>query len=382
MVQELVDYGRRAMKKGRDAFVLVSAGAIMSVGACSSTPVPANGDAGAPPVVCGDAPAVEDTGLQQCLGCSPPSPCTQAEPLSACCVRVAAPKNALADGTGLHRYSTDEVTATPALACLTQPGVLGTPQSVTLTGYVGLFSTGEDSQGVKVDIFTENHPQTPDGSIGSASLGTYTTTASDPVDPVGTTWKPQCPNGCSYRQYAIQNVPTETPLVIRTSDAGSGGWATVYEYNVYFADAEVQGGQVTYDATAATSSDLSAVAGGIGLSPENGMGLLTGEVHDCNDVRLFGATVEAGSPQAHQGPLFYFSEDEADPQPSLASGETSHLGLFGAIDMPPDTPIRVSAVGEDPSSPGQFLMLGTYVIQFYPGAMTTLALRGRRPWQP
>jgi hypothetical protein len=151
---------------------------------------------------------------------------------------------------------------------------------------------------------------------------------------------------------------------------------------VYFKSAEVQGGQVTYDATAAAVSGLSTLAGGVGLTLENGLGVLVGEVHDCNDIRLFGATVEAGSAQAHQGPMIYFSEDESDPQPTLASGETSHLGLFGAVDLLPDTPVRVSAVGEDPANPGQFLMLGTYVIQLYPGAMTTLALRGRRPWQP
>jgi len=295
---------------------------------------------------------------------------------------VAAPKDALADGIGLHRDSTTNAAATPALDCLTEPGALGTPQNVTLSGYVRLFASGGDSQGVKVDVFTENHPRTPDGSIGATSLGTYTTAASDPVDPVDTTWNSRCPNGCSYRQYAIQNVPTETPLVIRTSDADSGAWATVYEYNVYFENAAVQGGQVTYDATAAATTDLSTLAGGIGLTLQNGLGLLAGEVHDCHDVRLFGATVEAESSRAHDGPVFYFSDDESDPQPSLASGETSHLGLFGAIDMAPATPVRLSAVGEDPSSPGQFLMLGTYVIQLYPGAMTTLALRGRRPWQP
>jgi hypothetical protein len=376
----LVDYGRRAMRKGRDAFVLVSAGGIMSAAACSSTGVPATRDAGSR-VACGSAPAVEDTGLAQCLACGPAPQCTPAEPLDACCVGVAAPEDPLADGIGLHRYSTTDAAATPVLDCLTQPGTLGIPQSVTLTGYVRLFSSGQDSQGVTVDVFTENHPQTPDGSISATSLGTYITTPDDPVDPVDTTWSLECPNGCSYRQYSIQNVPTETPLVIRTGDAGSAAWATVYEYNVYFRAADVQGGLVIYDATAAAASDPWALASGVGLTLQNGVGVLAGEVHDCDDIRLSGATIEAGPPVSHVGPMFYFSDDEADPVPSLASGQTSHLGLFGAIDMPPGTPIRLSAVGEDPSRTGQFLMLGTYVIQVYPGALTTLALRGRRPWQ-
>jgi len=369
----------RIMGKGREAFVLASSVGIVGSAACSSTGVPATG---ASTIACGTAPAVEDAALQECEGCATSSACTSAEPLNACCTWVAVPRDALADGIGLHVDSTSDAAATPDLSCLTEAAAPGTPQSVTLTGYVSLFSSGLDSQGVEVDVFAENHPQSPDGSFGATSLGTYTTTASDPIDPTDTTWNSQCPNGCSYRQYAIENVPTETPLVIRTRDAGSGAWATLYEYNVYFKNSDVEGGEVTSDVTAVGAADPSVVAGALGLSVEDGMGLLLGEVHDCSDIRLFGATVEAGSAEDHQGPLFYSSEDEADPQPSIQAGETSHLGRFGAINMQPNMPIRVSAVGEDPAHQGQFLMLGTYVVQVYPGAVTALTLRGRRPWQP
>ena len=262
---EVVDYGQSRMRKGREGFVLAWAVAIAGLVACSNTGVPAGSDAG-PPLTCGTAPAVEDTSLQACLDCTPASPCTQAEPLSACCVWVAQPRDALADGIGLHRYSTPDPSATPDLACLTQPATLGTPQTATLTGYVSLFSSGQDSQGVEVDVFPENHPQIPDGSIGNAPLGAYTTTGDDPIDPVDTSWNMKCPNGCSYRQYTIQNVPTETPLVQRTRDAGSGAWATAYEYNVYLRNADVEDGQVRYDATAVAAPDPSILAGALGLT--------------------------------------------------------------------------------------------------------------------
>jgi hypothetical protein len=160
----------------------------------------------------------------------------QAEPLQACCTWVAQPHDPLADGVGLHRYSAPSG-ATPDLSCLTTPGTLGTPQMVTLTGYVWLFSSGVDSQGVKVDVYTENTPRRRTDPSAPTSLGTYTTKMSDPIDPVDTTWNSKCPNGCSYRQYTIPNIPTETPLVIKTSDAGSMQWATLYEYNVYFPNA-------------------------------------------------------------------------------------------------------------------------------------------------
>ena len=372
------------MRIGWELTLLMGALGIVSSAACSSTGVPATGDAGAASS-CTNAPTVEDTTLQQCAGCTTTSSCTSAEPLQACCTWVAQPRDSLADGTGLHRYSTSNASAMPDLSCLGQTTTLGTPQTVTVTGFVWLFSSGEDSKGVQVDVFTENHPQTPDGSISATSIGTYTTSANDPIDPVDTSWNSKCPNGCSYRQYTIQNVPTETPLVVRTSDAGSSAWATVYDYNVYFKNSDVQGGKVSYNATAAAGSAPSTVAGTLGRTVQGGLGLLAGEVHDCADIRQFGATVETspgGSSQSHQGPMFYFTEDEANPLPSLQAGDTSHLGLFGALNLQPGTPIRVTAVGKDPANAGQFLMLGTYVVQVYPGAVTALALRGRRPWQP
>jgi hypothetical protein len=356
----------------------VAAAFAVAGGACNSGVVGMGGDGGSGSSS-GAAPTVEDTNLQQCSGCSAPS-CTAAEPLTACCTCVAEPKATLSDGVNLHRYSTSDGSAQPALGCLTSPAALGTPQNVTLTGYVWLFSSGQDSQGVKVEVFTENHPQTPDGSISASSIGSYTTTTSDPADPTDTTWNSKCPGGCSYRQYTIQNVPTETPLVIKTSDAASNGWATLYDYNIYFKNADVQSGQVKYDATAVAGPDVSTVAGAVGESVANGLGLLAGEVHDCSDVRLAGATVETN--QSHQGPIFYTTDDESNPFPSLAATETSHLGLFGALNLQPSTPIRVTAVGQDPANAGQYLMLGTYVVQVYPGAITALALRGRRPWQP
>jgi len=361
---------------------------IVASAACSSTGVPSSSDGGAT-TSCANAPTVEDvsppTGPQQCAGCSTTSSCTSAEPLQACCTWVAQPHDALSDGINLHRYSTTNANAKPDTSCLATPGTLGTPQMVTLTGFVWLFSSGQDSTGVQVDVYTENTPTTPNGTISATTLGTYVTKSTDAIDPVDTTWNSKCPNGCSYRQYTIPNVPTETPLVIKTSDGGSMQWATLYDYNIYFPNSAVTGGMVSYDATAVAGPDLNTVAGTVGLTIQSGMGLLAGEVHDCSDIRLAGATVETapgGSTQSHEGPMFYFTTDESNPLPSLQAGDTSDLSLFGALNLQPGVPLRVTAVGQDPASPGQFLMLGTYVVQVYAGAVTAVALRGRRPWQP
>ena len=80
--------------------------------------------------------------------------------------------------------------------------------------------------------------------------------------------------------------------------------------------------------------------------------------------------------------MFYFGENEADPLPDKQRGPagqgTSKLGLFGALNLATGTPIRISAVGKHA---GQDVLLGTYVVQTFPGGVTALAFRGRRAWQ-
>ena len=300
------------MSKG--GFVFLASLGFLTASACSSgnhTPV---ADAGGPTATCGANVQVEDQSEKDCTSCTPGGSCTSEQPLKVCCTYTGQPRVALARSTGLHRFSAPRNSSTaPDLSCLTNPGTLGTPMmgGVTLTGYVRLFSSGTDSAGVKVEVFEENNPNT-DGSIKPTALGSYTTTMSDPVYSMSDTlWDTNCTApGCSYRQYTISGIPTETPLVIKTSDAsGAALFATLYDYNIYFPNADVQmvGGKptVSYDATAASSGDPNTVAGSVGLSVTGGV--IAGEVHDCasdpdgilTGVRLSGAAV--GTTLAPQG---------------------------------------------------------------------------------
>ncbi len=138
----------------------------------------------APIVDAGSPDSRVDAGI---AGCSTNAECTAAEPLEACCTWLAAPTDELADGVGLHRYSTDNPSAVPDLSCLANPAARGTPAKVRLTGYVRLYGRGNDSAGVKVTAFAESHPkapdgtfnEAPDGSVDTAPLGVYETTTQD-----------------------------------------------------------------------------------------------------------------------------------------------------------------------------------------------------------
>ncbi|MEO8877670.1 MAG: hypothetical protein ABI461_18905, partial [Polyangiaceae bacterium] len=330
-----------------------------------------------------------------CSTCSPVSgsACTAARPIDACCTYVQAPKADIARGTGLHYFSSND----PAVdvGCLASPPAAGPSQNITLAGYVKLFASGNDSQGVKIEVFQEG----ANGALG-ALVGSYTTSGDDAADPPQMplpTWSTKCPEGgCKLRTYFVANVPTETPLIIKTSDAtASGQWSDLYDYNIYIANGAAaatspvpgtgiqgfptSGSFAEYDASTVAGTDVNTVAsaaGGLTVAP--GKGVIAGEVHDCGDVRISGATVDTDA--AHDGPLFYFNENESDPTPDQSRGPqgigTSNLGLFGALNLATGTPIHVSAVGH---TGGQTVLLGTYTVQVYAGAVTALSFRGRRP---
>ncbi len=268
---------------------------------------------------------------------------------------------------------------------------------ITLTGYVKLFASGNDSQGVKVEVYTEGTA----GALGNL-VGSFTTSGDDAADPPQQplpTWSTKCPDGgCKLRTYFIANVPTETPLILKTSDATqSGQWSDLYDYNVYIADTATvttspvpgtgisgfpaSGTFAEYDASSVAATDVNTVAsaaGGLTVAPDKGV--IAGEVHDCGDVRISGATVDTDA--THDGPLFYFNTNESDPTPDQSRGPgglgTSNLGLFGALNLVTGTPIKVSAVGK---VNGVTTLLGTYTVQVYAGAVTALSFRGRRPSQ-
>ena len=193
----------------------------------SSTP-----GAGNQSLACQEAPKVEKAAFCESCQISPtaqPATCKAPRTVNACCTWVAPPSKPLERGVGLNRYSSTD--ATIQLSCLDDPGTVGTPTTVTLKGFVRLFSSGGDSTGVKIEIFKEGD----DGSLGEL-VGTPATTTNDDANVKKEDWLEKCPDGgCTFRGYTYEGVPTETRLVVKTSDAsGSSQWAALYDYNVFF----------------------------------------------------------------------------------------------------------------------------------------------------
>lgn len=305
-----------------------------------------------------------------------PATCKAPRVVNACCAFLQAPSQELARGTGLHRFTSDSPTLD--LGCLAAPPAAGASKPITLKGFVRLFSSGNDSKGVKIEIFEEGK----DGALGEPVGNAVVTTESDAEMMPKPDWPSKCPDGgCSFRAYSYAGVPTETPLVIKTSDATGGQqWAALYDYNVYIANSAVSAtDEGSYEVSAVAATDLNTVASAAGgFTIRQDRGLLAGEVHDCADVRVSGATVDTDV--AHEGDMFYFGENEADPLPDKSRGTlgTSKIGLFGALNVTAGVPVRLSAVGK---VNGTTTLLGTHVVQTFPGSVTALSFRGRRPYQ-
>lgn len=366
------------------AFPLV----LVTFAACSSTPKPPS-DGGTNTGCSADlavgwtnyalcAPGVGGALGTSCPPVTPATTCIDTKPIAACCAWVQDPKDELARApSSLHYYGAPLGQTAVDLSCVDTPATAGTPQTVTLTGYLKVFvGADNDSAGVKVEVYQEGK----EGALG-ALVGTAVTT--DNTSPSRTNdWLNGCPtNGCTERQFVYAGIPTETPLIIHTSDAlGQGKWYPFYDYNVYFSNASVNAGGVTYDTTAVGTTDPATVTATLGTSVSPTKGLLAGEVHDCGDVRVSGATVNTD--YRGETDIFYFDTPESNPLPNLGrtpTGQgTSEIGLFGALNYQPGVPIHVSAVG---LVSGQRKLVGEYTVQVFAGSVTAMAIRGRRPYQ-
>jgi hypothetical protein len=322
-------------------------------------------------------------------------------------------------------------TATPNLACLSTPKPGGSgPATVTLTGFVHVFSSGPDSGNVTVEVFDAaqvgaGDPTNPIGQV-TTKLDPATQRACDASAQNGCSIPsatgcqlPVCADGlnghaenrmycrdlgggnsvCSQRlrweaRYSLDNIPTNKQLVIRTSGPGGKSdstWAPIVAFNVYLST----GDRTCEDASATDCLDAAKThyqlnvnalsrsdyvniptSAGLasGISP--GQGAIAGEVHDCDNIRV-GNVAVATSPAADR--FTYFNGDPIMTLPDssrFASG-TDRLGLFSALNLKPGA-VTVQAAGLVTDN-GKLVDFGHFNAFVYSDSVSVINVNGGKP---
>ncbi|MGZ3449584.1 MAG: hypothetical protein ACXVEF_08285 [Polyangiales bacterium] len=328
----------------------------------SNTPV----DSGA-----GSAPAPKNGGY-----CTDPAPsgCTTN---NICGVCVPTPPAELVRTTAAKEYTGSGPADVSCFDTKNQKP-LGTPKMVTMQGLVKIFANGPDSKNVKIEVYKEELDASgkPQGKLG-ALVGT--TVSDDTAMPtIETIMKSGMPIDRALYPYKLDGVPTETPLIVKTSGKTDADlWFPLYDWNIVARnDALEADGTFKFGPRALGNDDYASIMKAAYNRPaEAGKSALAGEVHDCGDVRLSNATVET-NPKSSLG-LFYLSEVEDDPKPDIARKGTGRLGLYAVGGLMP----AVYSVGSAGLLGGETVSLGSYKVQTFPDSVSVFTFRGLRPWQ-
>jgi len=340
-------------------------------------------------------------------------------------------------------FCDDKGTVAPALACLTDPPRQhpATPDKVTLTGYVHPFSSGRSNSTVTIqvyraaDLLGQKDASQVQPVVPAVAVDFNPATATDPtqfracdadahVGCVPTTpsacTAPTCNDGlngrgdenkycrlennspqCNERlrwepRFAIPNVPTNTPLVIRTTGKNAQAdqvWAVMWQWNAFLAtddktcansesvdciDNSGQTPKYQLNVNVLSQSDYTAipVTSGLAGGISNGLAAVAGEIHDCDNVRIGSAQVGV-APAGDRFTYFNGNPYNTLPDSSRAGTGTDRLGLYAALNVPPGK-VLVQAVG---LVAGQPTLLGQYTAQVYANSVAVVNLNGGKPVQ-
>lgn len=271
-------------------------------------------------------------------------------------------------------------TGTPDLSCLTTaPALPSGPAKATSWGPVTNFGLEDTTVGVKVEIFDE----AADADL-KTPLGTFTALAAKAA---GTTCAAACSSGkvCMHGKcvkekddkfnpigyFAVKDLPTNKLLVVRASGAGV---ATTVQYNIWLRADKVATDGMIYE-EAYVISDLSkkliAAAAGVSSIPPGGAAI-AGEIHDCNDDVVLGATVSLSLlPEK----LTYF---DGKGMPDITAKATTDDGLYAAVNIKPPTG-GVMTVAAAAKVSGKVTRLGSYKVKVFADAITIFT---STPWFP
>lgn len=248
------------------------------------------------------------------------------------------------------------------------------PETVTFRGCIDAFGIGDVTNDMRVALYRGNQDPTGDSQWDMAAT--------------------EDRDGCRYwGAFEFSDVPTNTPLILKSYD-DSGGFITTYKYNlVLWSDlAEQDGADWVFDtrsqvldprtgaeielhpwrayAISSPTYDVILMAVGISDLPET-QGAIAGTIRDCAYHELKHVRCAAVDKPSE---LTYFTDSE-NPRPDQ-SRDASHVnGIYAAIGLEQGEH-RVSCLAQN--ADGQDVPLGEYSVEVFPHGATILSF----DWYP
>lgn len=311
-------------------------------------------------------------------------------PIDACCVLLKEPSRSVDEPFLARTDDTKEYAGDgpPDLSCFEPANYPqgGESELVTMEGVVKIFSKGCSSDGVTIEVWTVKRTGGDDDGMPDQLVGSPVATVEEGEFELED--NDGCPDGRKAYKFTYEGVPTHTEFLVKTfATVEDGGWATFYDYNQYISpdDPDFDASTNTYNRNvrAVASDDYQTIPqAAIGKTITKGNGALAGEIHDCGNVRLQNAVVDV---TATRNSMVFFTPDEDAPLPDPSRtqiGSTGRLGLYAALDVAPG-PVRMSAIGlRDNGTPqGELVSLGYFNARVFPDAISSVTLRGLRPFQ-
>ena len=244
------------------------------------------------------------------------------------------------------------------------------PATVTFRGCVDAFGISDTTHEMRVALYRYN--QNPQGS-STWDVGTFDDQA-------------HCKD---WGGFQFENVPTNTPLILKSYD-DMGDFVVTYKYNlVLWADlAQDEGGTFVFDtkttvsdprtgsdvplnpwrgyAISQTTYDIILLAAGITELPPT-HGAIAGTIRDCGYHEMENITCGF----VDEPTVLTYMSNSKSPRPDKALSGSHVNGMYAAMDIPEGTH-HASCLAQDAS--GSAVPLGEYEVKVFPHAVTILSM--------
>lgn len=285
------------------------------------------------------------------------------------------------------------------LSCIGNPVVLAQSAAVTVQGCIDIFGIGDRAKrGIKVAIFSEEQDlatEAPEfGEVDVAVEGDSTTLGLDCVGADANAAACRALSCESKGAYAFDNVPVHVPVTMLVHAPGDDTVIATYSFGVvfdYLNNAAVDG-VVEYEANLIYSSTWSSIPtvggqlidGGSVVGDGQGRAVIAGEIHDCSDNLIKGASVTSDQVDSSTR-VTYFDGDLNDPAPDQKGLSTDVDGLYVILNANTASGKDVHTVTAGVLEPGcagedcQCVSLGSRTIRTFPDSVSVVTLRGDFP---